>query len=94
MDTPAQVLLGCRLEPLLADSYAKRIDLGTFTATDSWGSFDMTLADGKNAEAFLRAIAEENPPSFKLIWSQVGSPVSYRAGDALLIDDIAITAEK
>lgn len=92
--TPVKITVGCRFEPLLADSYAKRIDLGTFTATDEWGSFDMKLGDGKNTEAFLRTIADEEPPSFKIIWSQAGSPASYRAGDTLLIDDIAITAEK
>ena len=76
---------------MLADSYAKRLDLGTFTVTGEWGSFEMGLADGKNSEAFLRAIADENPPSFKIIWSQTGPLANYRSGDTLLIDDIVIT---
>jgi hypothetical protein len=90
-DMPFSLVVGCRIEPVLADSYAKRLDLGTFTVTGEWGSFEMGLADGKNSEAFLRAIADENPPSFKIIWSQTGPLANYRSGDTLLIDDIVIT---
>ncbi len=91
-DLPFSLNIGCRLEPLLADSYAKRLDLGTLIATGEWGSFEIGLADGKNPEAFLRAIAQENPPGFKLIWSQTGPLTNYRPGDTLFIDDIVIAS--
>lgn len=89
---PFSLNVGCRLEPVLADSYTKRLDLGAFTVTGEWGNFEMSLAEGKNSEAFLRAIADENPPAFKIIWSQAGSLADYRPGDTLLIDDIVITS--
>lgn len=90
-DTPFSLNVGCRVEPLLADSYAKRLDLGTLTATGQWGTFEMPFAQGTNSEAFLRAIADENPRGFKIVWSQVSSLAGYHAGDTLLIDDIVIT---
>jgi hypothetical protein len=88
---PLSLNVGCRVEPLLADSYAKRLDLGTLTATGQWGTFEMAFAQGTNSEAFLRAIADENPRGFKIVWSQVSSLASYRPGDTLLIDDIVVT---
>ena len=91
---PISLAIGCRLEPMLGDSYAKRIDLGNFTATGEWGSFEMSLDKGTNAEAFLAAIASENPTSFKIVWAQGGPIDNYRAGDTLLIDDIVITGAK
>jgi hypothetical protein len=84
--------VGCRIEPMLADSYAKRLDLKTFTATGEWGTFDLPLKEGTNAEGFLKAIAEENPTAFKIIWAQAGSYADYHSGDTLLIDDIIIAA--
>ena len=47
------------------------------------GSFD--------AEAFLAAIANEDPAAFKINWSQTGPLTNYHSGDTLLIDDIVIT---
>jgi hypothetical protein len=88
---PFSLAIGCRLEPLLAESYSKRVDLGNFTATGEWGSFDMSLGEGTNAEALLAAIAGESPTSFKIIWAQGGPVAGYQAGDTLLIDDIVIT---
>jgi hypothetical protein len=88
---PVKLSITWRLEPMLPDSYNKRLDLGTFTATDEWGKLDICLKDGTNAEAFLRTLAEERPTSFKIVWGQ-GSPIAnYHAGDTLLIDEIAVT---
>jgi hypothetical protein len=89
---PFQLTIGCRLEPLLADSYAKRLDLGTIVVSGDWSSFDMSLGNGKNAAAFLQAIADENPAGFKILWAQAGPLAAYRPGDTLLIDDIVITS--
>jgi len=91
-DTPVKLSINCRLEPYLPDSYARRLDFETFVATDDWGTFEMSLADGKNAEAFLRAVADENPAQFKIIWAHTGPIHNYHPGDTLLIDDVAITS--
>jgi hypothetical protein len=88
---PISLTVGCRLEPMLADSYARRVDLGTFTASGEWGSFEMSLGGGTNAEALLKSIADENPPAFKIIWAQAGKLADYRSGDTLLLDDVIIT---
>ena len=90
-DSPVKLNVGCRLEPTLPDSYTKRLDLGTFTATDEWGTFEISLQDGTNSEAFLRTLGEENPASFKIVWAQVGPITDYHAGDTLLIDDLKVT---
>jgi hypothetical protein len=84
--------VGCRLEPMLPDSYNKRLDLGSFAATGEWGTFDLPLTEGTNTEAFLKAIAEESPTAFKIVWSQAGNFADYHSGDTLLIDDIILTA--
>ena len=88
---PISLTVGCRLEPALSESYAKRIDLGNFTVTEQWGGFDVSLGDGENADAFLAAIAGENPSAFKIVWSQAGPLKNYQSGDTLLIDDVVIT---
>jgi hypothetical protein len=88
---PFNLTVGCRLEPMLPDSYAKRVDLGNFTATGEWGSFDMSLGEGTNHEGLLAAIAAENPTSFKIVWAQAGPLTNYQSGDTLLIDDVIIT---
>jgi hypothetical protein len=90
---PFQLTFNCRLEPLLADSYRKRLDLGTLAATGDWGTFEMGLDQGTNAEAFFLALADESPPAFKIIWAQTGPLASYRSGDTLLIDDIVISQQ-
>jgi len=90
---PISLSVGCRFEPMLGDSFAKRVDLGNFTATGEWGTFDMSLAEGTNAEALLAAIANENPTSFKVVWAQAGKLADYQAGDTLLIDDIVISSD-
>ena len=90
-DEPFNRAVGCRLEPLLADSYNKRLDFGNLSVTGQWIVFEVNLADGANAEAFLRAIAEEKPASFKIVWSQAGPLTAYKPGDTLLIDDVLIT---
>jgi len=90
-ETPFRLSVGCRLEPVLADSYIKRLDLGTLAVSGEWGAFEMNFAEGSNAEEFLRAIAEENPPGFKIIWAQAGPLAAYLPGDTLLIDGILIT---
>jgi hypothetical protein len=82
--------VGCRLEPMLADSYNKRLDFGNITATDKWNTFTISLGEGTNAEAFLKAIADENPGAFKLIWAQAGPLTGYHAGDTLLLDDLSV----
>jgi hypothetical protein len=87
------ITVGCRLEPMLADSYAKRLDLGSFAGTGEWGTFNVPLAEGTNAEAFLKAMAEEGPTSFKIVWSQSGAYADYHSGNTLLIDDVVITGK-
>jgi len=88
---PFSLTIGCRLEPMLKDSFAKRVDFGSFTATGEWGSFEMSLAEGTNADKLLAAIASESPSSFKIVWSQAGKLDDYHSGDTLLIDDVVIT---
>jgi hypothetical protein len=87
---PVKLNIGWRFEPVLADSYKKRLDFGKFAATDEWGTVDVCLKDGANMEAFLRMLAEEHPTAFKIVWAQGDSISDYHAGDTLLIDDIAI----
>ena len=91
-NAPVQLQVDCRLEPVLDDSFARRIDFGVLVATDEWQSFDLALADGKNLEAFLKMLAENNSPSFKIVWGQAVPIAHYHAGDTLLIDDIRITS--
>jgi hypothetical protein len=90
-ELPVEIKVGCRLEPNLPDSYKKRLGMGTLVATDAWGAYDASLAEGDNQEAFLRALAEEKPMSFKIVWAQAGSIKTYQAGDTLLLDDIVIS---
>ena len=91
-ELPVQLQLDCRLEPVLADSFARRIDFGVLVATDEWQSFDLSLADGKNLEPFLKTLAADNPPSFKIVWGQAIPIANYHAGDTLLIDDISVVS--
>jgi hypothetical protein len=90
-ESPAEIKVGCRLEPNLPNSYNKRLGMGKLIATDAWGVYDASLADGDNQEAFLRALAEEKPTSFKIVWAQAGAIKDYQAGDTLLLDDIVIS---
>jgi hypothetical protein len=92
-EMPVTFNVNCRLEPLLPDSFVRRLELGNLTVTGDWGTFDMHLVDGKNTEAFLRAINDENPPQFKVVWAQIGQLANYNSGDTLLIDDLAVTME-
>jgi hypothetical protein len=87
---PVKVTMGWRFEPMLADSYKKRLDFGKITATDEWGTVDVCLKDGTNMEAFLRMLADEHPTAFKIVWAQGDSIANYHAGDTLLIDDIVV----
>jgi hypothetical protein len=89
---PAPISINCRLEPVLNDSYKHRIEFGNLLASDEWQSFDLSLADGTNLEAALKALAENNPPSFKIVWGQSLPITKYQAGDTLLIDDIILTS--
>lgn len=89
-DTPLLLKVGCRLEPVVPDSFNKRIDLGVFIASSEWGVHEVELSEGTNLEAFLKTVAEEAPTSFKLVWAQVGGIEGYHAGDTLLLDDIEI----
>jgi hypothetical protein len=88
--TPVQIPVNCRLEPVLEDSYNRRIDFGILVAGDEWKTLDVSLADGKNLEAFLKTIAEDNPPGFKIVFGQSGPIEKYHAGDTLQIDDISV----
>ena len=85
------VKVNVRLEPHLPDSFKKRVDLGVLTATDEWQTLDMPLSGGKNIPEFLRAVAEETPAEFKLVFGNGGPITGFRAGDTILIDDIAIS---
>jgi hypothetical protein len=87
---PVKLTVGWRFEPVLADSFKKRLDFGKFTATDQWGTVDVGLKDGTNMEAFLRMLADEHPTAFKIVWAQGDSIANYHAGDTLLIDDIVV----
>jgi len=82
--------LGCRLEPLVNNSFASRLAFGVIEANGEWQSFDRSLGDGENAESFLKTITADQPTAYKLIWSQIGSITRYQPGDTLLIDDIQI----
>jgi hypothetical protein len=82
---------GCRLEPLVENSYAARIGLAPIQATNEWQLFESTLDKGQNVENFVKSVDSVPSPGFKIIWSQAGSIASYQAGDALLIDDLQIT---
>jgi hypothetical protein len=88
---PLNLRFGIRLEPMLTEPFAKRLEFGELTATDEWASFETSLADGKNADAFLAMLAGESPAHFKVNWSQSGQLANYRSGDTLLIDDVIIT---
>lgn len=91
-DEPVQLKIHCRLEPAVADSFARRIDFGTLTATQDWQIVDVVLGEGKNIDAFLNSLMNEEVAGFKIVWGQ-GAPVnSFRPGDTLLIDDISITS--
>jgi hypothetical protein len=89
-EKPISLQFGIRLEPMLADSYNKRLDFGAIDATDKWETFTAGFEAGKNSDAFLKTIAEEKPVAFKIIWAQWGTRASYQAGDTLLIDDLKI----
>jgi hypothetical protein len=93
LDIPVKLSVDCRLEPQLPDSFNKRLDLGTLTATDEWSTLEMPLNEGKNMESFLKMLAEENPPQFKIVWGQTGPLSNYHNGDTLLIDDIVISKD-
>jgi hypothetical protein len=80
----------CRFEPLVEDSYNKRIDFGVIHATSKWRTFEATLDQGENVVAFLESIIVEEPKGFKIIWGQDGLITNYQAGDTLLIDDLRI----
>jgi hypothetical protein len=90
---PVKFDMGWRFEPMLPDSFKKRLDFGKFTATDEWGTVDMSLADGMNMATFLLALTDERPAGFKIVWAQAGPITSYHPGDTLLIDDIRIKRE-
>jgi hypothetical protein len=90
-DKPVKVMIDCRLEPGLGDSFNKRVGLGKIAATDEWGTFEIALSEGKNLPAFLKMLAEENPDHFKIVFGQEGPILGYRAGDTILIDDLTIT---
>jgi hypothetical protein len=90
-EAPFAARIECRFEPVLADSYAKRIYLATLDVTGQWQTFDQSLAEGSNHEAFFQAIASENPQSFKIIWAHTGPIADYHPGDTLLIDDLVVT---
>jgi hypothetical protein len=90
--TPVQLPLNCRLEPVLEESFKHRIDFGVITARDEWQAFDVALADGTNQEAFLKIVAEANPPAFKIVFGQSRPITEYHAGDTLQLDDISFTS--
>jgi len=81
---------GCRLEPLVNNSYAVRLGFGPIEATSQWQTFERTLGDGENVAAFLQSITADQPAAYKLVWSQIGSITHYQPGDTLLIDDIQV----
>ena len=88
--SPREIQVNCRLEPVVNDSFKHRIDFGTLVATAEWQNFDLSLADGKNVDAFLKMLAADNPASFKIVWGQSVPIEKYRAGDTLQIDDISV----
>jgi hypothetical protein len=91
-ESPVQIPINCRLEPVLDDSFKHRVGFGDLQASDEWQSFDLSLADGTNLDAFLKMLAETSPPSFKIVWGQSHPIAKYHAGDTLLIDDISVTS--
>jgi len=93
-DKPVKLTIGCRFEPGLDDSFNKRLDFGKLEATDEWSTFEIALQDGKNMPAFLRMLADENPPHFKIVFAQEGPILGYHPGDTLLIDDITLSVDE
>jgi hypothetical protein len=83
-----------RFEPNLEDSYSGRLDFGEIEATEQWKTFEATLADGENRDAFLNVAGESPENVFKFVWGQKGDVTSYSEGDTLLIDDVAITVSR
>jgi hypothetical protein len=81
---------GCRLEPLVENSYAARLAFGSIQATAEWQTFEQTLGQGENVENFLKSVTMTKPGQYKLLWSQLGPITGYQPGDTLLIDDIQI----
>ena len=82
-----------RFEPQHPDSYKLRAEFGALIATPRWRTFRRPIASAKNLEEFLRGVNEEDPPNFKLVWSQSGPIQRYTPGDSLLIDDLKIVIE-
>ena len=83
-----------RFEPNIDDSYDARLDFGELEATEEWKTFDSSLADGENRDAFLNVAGESDENAFKFVWGQKGDVTAYREGDTLLIDDVTITVTK
>jgi hypothetical protein len=82
-----------RFEPQHPDSYKLRAEFGALIATPRWRTFRRPIASARNLEQFLKAVNEEDPPNFKLVWSQNGPIQRYAPGDSLLIDDVRIVIE-
>ena len=66
---------------------------GALIATPRWRTFRRPISSAKNLDQFLKAVNEEDPPNFKLVWSQNGPIQRYVPGDSLLIDDLRIVIE-
>ena len=88
-------LYAFRMDPERDDSagYGRRADFGTLIATPRWRTFRRPIGSANNLEWFLTSLNEDNPTSFRLIWSQNGPIQSYAPGDSLLIDDLKIVVE-
>ena len=82
--------LSCRVEVNVDDPYDSRIELGELEFSGEWKTFQMTLDQGENKDAFLNTINATADPSFKLVWSQYGEITGYQDSDTLLIDDLRI----
>ena len=82
-----------RFEPDVPDPYPRRGDFGVLIATQRWRTFRRPIGSASNLEMFLKAVNEENPPNFKLVWGQHGTIQGYTSGDSLLIDDLKIVIE-
>ena len=81
---------GCRLEPLVDNSYNSRIAFDVLQATDKWQAFETTLDHGQNVENFLKTVSLAAPAGFKLVFAQTGPIANYQPGDTLLVDDIEV----
>lgn len=84
-------VFNCRFEPEVEEAYEYRVDFGQLKATEKWQTFEKTLSEADNRDAFLGALKNNSTNAFKLVFAQDGEMSDYQSGDTLLLDDMKIT---